>query len=81
MDIEERYNVVIHSIIRTIDGVKLSGDTAEELKVRESSAGLNVARAYSDLSNRMVEIEVNFYPVANLSYRMEVPRNLDATHR
>jgi len=75
--IEERHNVVIHSIVQTIEAVVLAGDAAEDLKVREGSAGLKVTRAYRELSDRTLEIAVNIYPAANLSYRMTILRNLE----
>lgn len=75
--IEEGHNLVIHSIVQTIEGVIISGDLAQDLQVRDGSAGLKVIRAYSDFSNRMVEIAVNIYPAANLSYRMTILRNLE----
>ena len=75
--IEERHSLVVHSIVQTIEGVILTSDAAMDLKVRDGSAGLKVTRAYSDFSNRTVEIAVNVYPAANLSYRMTILRNLD----
>lgn len=76
--IEEHHGLVVHSIVQTIEGVILTSDSAMDLKVRDGAAGLKVTRAYSDLSNRTVEIAVNVYPAANLSYRMTILRNLDS---
>lgn len=75
--IEEQHSVVIQSIVQTIEAVVIDGDEAEDLRVREGSAGLKVIRAYSDFSNRLVEIAVNVYPAANLSYRMTILRSLE----
>ena len=75
--IEDSHDVVIHSIVQTIEGVVLTGDLASDLKVQEGAAGLKVTRAYTDFSGRMVEIAVSIYPAANLSYRMTILGNLD----
>jgi GntR family transcriptional regulator len=75
--IEERHHIVVHSIVQTIEAVVITGDEAQDLGAQEGSAGLKVIRAYTDFSGRVVEIAVNVYPAANLSYRMTILRNLD----
>jgi len=72
--IEERHQVVIHSISQTIEATNITGDIATILNVRPGSAGLKITRAYHDFDERVLEIAVNIYPAANLSYRMVILR-------
>ena len=73
--IENHHNLLIHSIVQIIEGVTLAADTADELEVKEGSAGLKVTRAYNDISGRTVELAVNIYPAGSFAYRMTILRN------
>ena len=77
--IEERYDLLTHSITQTIDAVIISSHVAHDLQVRDGSAGLKVMRAYNDFSNRTLEITVNIYPAQQLTYRMTILRNTEGT--
>lgn len=73
--IEERHKIAIHSISQAIEATNITGDIALVLKVRPGSAGLKITRAYHDIGRRVLEIAVNIYPAANLSYRMVIHRS------